>query len=332
MQILVLTKPVPDPAAGAERLGPDFRLDRAASPTVVNGNDEYALEAALQLVEAHGGEVAILAMAPANATETMRKALAMGAQRGDPRHRPGARGRRPPDDDPRARRRRRRRRRSTCCSPGLDTSDGTGGAVAAGRRRAPRAAAAVRRRARSSPTRPPGRVRVQAAVSAKGYDLIEAPMPAVISCTQALGAPRYPSLKGIMAARLARDRQSARSADLGARRPAARRRRLGDPRGRRRPAAGARRGPRGHGAGGRRRPRDRRLPRRPEAHLMPAVILAVAEVADGALTRLSTEVATLARAAAPRRPAATAVGLVVDADPGRRGRRARRRTCRAWSR
>ena len=82
MQILVLTKPVPDPAAGAERLGPDFRLDRAASPTVVNGNDEYALEAALQLVEAHGGEVAILAMAPANATETMRKALAMGAQRG----------------------------------------------------------------------------------------------------------------------------------------------------------------------------------------------------------------------------------------------------------
>jgi electron transfer flavoprotein beta subunit len=38
-------------------------------------------------------------------------------------------------------------------------------------------------------------------LSAKGYDVIEAPMPAVISCTQALGAPRYPSLKGIMAAR-----------------------------------------------------------------------------------------------------------------------------------
>jgi len=68
VQILVLTKPVPDPAAGAERLGPDFRLDRAASPTVVNGNDEYALEAALQLVEANGGEVIVLSMAPANAT------------------------------------------------------------------------------------------------------------------------------------------------------------------------------------------------------------------------------------------------------------------------
>ena len=82
MRIVVLTKPVPDPAAGAERLGPDHRLDRAASPTVINGNDEYALEAALQLVEAHGGEVVVLTMAPANGTETIRKALAMGAQRG----------------------------------------------------------------------------------------------------------------------------------------------------------------------------------------------------------------------------------------------------------
>ena len=49
MRIVVLMKPVPDPAAGAERLGPDFWLDRAVSPPVVNGNDEYALEAALKL-------------------------------------------------------------------------------------------------------------------------------------------------------------------------------------------------------------------------------------------------------------------------------------------
>jgi electron transfer flavoprotein beta subunit len=38
-------------------------------------------------------------------------------------------------------------------------------------------------------------------ISPTGYDVLEAPMPAVISCTQALGEPRYPSLKGIMAAR-----------------------------------------------------------------------------------------------------------------------------------
>ncbi|HEY8868926.1 MAG TPA: electron transfer flavoprotein subunit beta, partial [Candidatus Limnocylindrales bacterium] len=82
MRIVVLTKPVPDPAAASERLGADGWLDRGASPAVVNGNDEYALEAALKLVEAHGGEVILLSMAPPNATETMRKALAMGAMRG----------------------------------------------------------------------------------------------------------------------------------------------------------------------------------------------------------------------------------------------------------
>jgi electron transfer flavoprotein beta subunit len=55
VRIVVLVKPVPDPAAAAERLGPDGRLDRTAGPAVVNGNDEYALEAALKLVEEHGG-------------------------------------------------------------------------------------------------------------------------------------------------------------------------------------------------------------------------------------------------------------------------------------
>ena len=71
MRIVVLVKPVPDPASGAERLGPDRRLDRAAAPAVVNGNDEYALEAALKLVEEHGGEVILVSMAPPNAPETM---------------------------------------------------------------------------------------------------------------------------------------------------------------------------------------------------------------------------------------------------------------------
>jgi hypothetical protein len=43
VRIVVLTKPVPDPASGGERLLADMRLDRANSPAVVNGNDEYVL-------------------------------------------------------------------------------------------------------------------------------------------------------------------------------------------------------------------------------------------------------------------------------------------------
>ncbi len=54
--------------------------------------------------------------------------------------------------------------------------------------------------ARIEPDKAAGTVRVRR-ISATGYDLLEAPMPVVIGCTQALGEPRYPSLKGIMAAR-----------------------------------------------------------------------------------------------------------------------------------
>jgi electron transfer flavoprotein beta subunit len=196
VNIVVLMKPVPDPAASAERLSADLRLDRAASPTVVNGNDEYALEAALQLTETHGGEVTLLAMAPANAPETMRKALAMGAHRGvlvtDPAlegscivstTRVLAAGLRTLEFD--------------LALAGVDTSDGGAGVVAAGVAtllRLPYLSYAARIEPRD------GRVVVHR-LSPAGYDVIEGPTPAVISGTQLLGEPRYPSLKGIMAAR-----------------------------------------------------------------------------------------------------------------------------------
>jgi electron transfer flavoprotein beta subunit len=211
VRILVLTKPVPDPAAAAERLGPDFRLDRAASPTVVNGNDEYALEAALQLVEAHGGEVAILTMAPAGATDTMRKALAMGAMRGVLVTDAGLEGADVPTTV-------RVLAAAAAQEPfdlllaGLDTSDGSAGVVAAGiaaRLGLPLLSAA----AKIEPDPATGQVTVRR-LSAKGYDVVTAPMPAVISCTQALGTPRYPSLKGIMAAR-SREIAVRAVADLG---------------------------------------------------------------------------------------------------------------------
>ena len=80
MRIVILAKPVPD-STGQERLGADGRLDRGVAPAVINGNDEYVLEAALKLVEAHGGEITLLAMAQPNAPETLRKGLAMGAHR-----------------------------------------------------------------------------------------------------------------------------------------------------------------------------------------------------------------------------------------------------------
>ncbi len=80
MRIVVLVKPVPD-ATGQERLLPDGRLDRSAAPPVLNGNDEYTLEAALRLVDAGGGDVTLVAMGPPGSQDALRKGLAMGAAR-----------------------------------------------------------------------------------------------------------------------------------------------------------------------------------------------------------------------------------------------------------
>jgi electron transfer flavoprotein beta subunit len=198
LHIVVLMKPVPDPASAGERLGPDGRLDRGAVPAVVNGNDEYALEAALKLTEAHGGEVTLLSMAPATAPETMRKALAMGATSGRLVTDPALEGSCTVSTT--------RVLAAALASmtfdlvlAGVDTSDGVSGVVAPGV-----AALAglplLSYAARIEPDPAAGTVRVRR-ITPTGYDLLEAPMPALITCTQALGEPRYPSLKGIMAAR-----------------------------------------------------------------------------------------------------------------------------------
>jgi electron transfer flavoprotein beta subunit len=198
VRIVVLVKPVPDPASGAERLGPDWRLDRAAAPAVVNANDEYALEAALKLVEQHGGEVSLLTMAPSAAPETMRKALAMGASGGRLVSDPALAG---SDivETTRVLAAALREVEADLILAGADTSDGGAGVVPPGVAtllRLPYLSYA----AKIEPDESAGRVRVHR-ISPTGFDVLEAPMPAVVACTQALGAPRYPSLKGIMAAR-----------------------------------------------------------------------------------------------------------------------------------
>ena len=198
MRIVVLTKPVPDPAAAAEKLGPDNRLDRAASPAVINGNDEYTLEAALQLIDAHGGEVTLLAMAPPTGTETMRKGLAMGAHRGVLVTDPALAGS-DVTSTVRVIAAALQELEFDLVLAGFDTSDGVAGVVGAGVAtllKLPYLSSA----AKIEPDVEKGTVRVRR-ISATGFDLLEAKMPALIVGTQLLGAPRYPSLKGIMGAR-----------------------------------------------------------------------------------------------------------------------------------
>jgi electron transfer flavoprotein beta subunit len=212
VRIVVLTKPVPDPASGQERLGPNGHVDRAAAPAVINGNDEYALEAALKLIEAAGDgdhEIVLVAMAPDNGRDALRKGLAMGAHRAILVTDPAL-----PGSDWLATARvleaALRDLEYDLVLAGADTSDGGAGVVGAG----VAARLGLPYLSYASTIEPSdGKVRVNR-LTASGHEVLEAQTPAFITCTQALGAPRYPSLKGIMAAR-SKEVATRSLADLG---------------------------------------------------------------------------------------------------------------------
>jgi electron transfer flavoprotein beta subunit len=81
MNIVVLVKQVPD-TYSERKLRSDGTLDRDATDSVLDEINERAVEAALQLKEANdGSEVTVLTMGPDRATEAIRKALSMGADK-----------------------------------------------------------------------------------------------------------------------------------------------------------------------------------------------------------------------------------------------------------
>ena len=83
MKIAVCIKRVPDSETRV-KIGADGRsLDDAGVKFVMNPYDEFAVEEALRRREKAGsGEVAVLCLGPTSAQETIRTALAMGADRG----------------------------------------------------------------------------------------------------------------------------------------------------------------------------------------------------------------------------------------------------------
>src|ERR1700727_2745463 len=81
MNIVVCMKQVPDTWSERKLRSADSTLDRDAADGVMNELDEYAVEEGLRLTEAHGGEVTILTMGPQKAAESIRKALSMGADK-----------------------------------------------------------------------------------------------------------------------------------------------------------------------------------------------------------------------------------------------------------
>ncbi|GGL38152.1 electron transfer flavoprotein subunit beta/FixA family protein [Nocardia jinanensis] len=79
--IVVLIKQVPDTWSERKLTDGDFTLDREAADAVLDEINERAVEEALLIKEAQGGEVTVLAAGPDRATEAIRKALSMGADK-----------------------------------------------------------------------------------------------------------------------------------------------------------------------------------------------------------------------------------------------------------
>lgn len=80
MNIVVCVKHVPD-AQGERGFSDDNTTDRENVDGLLSELDEYAVEAALKITEAEGGEVTALTVGPADAVDAVKKALQMGADK-----------------------------------------------------------------------------------------------------------------------------------------------------------------------------------------------------------------------------------------------------------
>ena len=81
MKIVVAIKQVPARDSQLRIASTGGWIDEADLTYEINEPDAYALEEGLQLKEKHGGEVVVLCAGPARAAQTIREALAKGADR-----------------------------------------------------------------------------------------------------------------------------------------------------------------------------------------------------------------------------------------------------------
>jgi electron transfer flavoprotein beta subunit len=209
MNIVVLVKQVPD--SGTERAlsASDNTVERGSASNVINEMDEYAIEEALKVKEAHGGEVTVLTMGPDRATESIRKALSMGPDKAVHISDEALRG-----------------------SCAVATSKVLAAALATLNADLILCGAeSTDGRVQVMPHMLAERMGVAALTGARkltvdgdtltierqtdeGYEVITASAPAVVSVWDTINEPRYPSFKGIMAAKK-KPVQTLALADLG---------------------------------------------------------------------------------------------------------------------
>jgi electron transfer flavoprotein beta subunit len=196
MKVVVCVKQIPDPAdPGA--LDPETKTLKRDTKLILDESDSYGVEMALQLVDAAGsGEVTLVSMAPNSERSGLATALAMGAASATLISDPALAG-----SDALSTAKvlaaAIRRQEPDLVLAATESSDGYTGTVPeqiAGLLDLPSITFA------KSVSIEDGTVHVQRQTE-EGYDEATSPLPCLVSVTAGVVEPRYPSFKGIMAAK-----------------------------------------------------------------------------------------------------------------------------------
>jgi electron transfer flavoprotein beta subunit len=197
--IVVLIKQVPDTWSERKLSDGDFTLDRDAADAVLDEINERAVEEALLIKEREGGDstVTVLTAGPERATEAIRKALSMGADKAVHLLDPGLHGSDMVQTGWALAKALGAIEGTDLVIAGNEATDGTGGAV-------PAIIAEYLGLPQLTHVRKlsveGGKVTGERETD-DGVFTLEASLPAVVSVNEKINEPRFPSFKGIMAAK-----------------------------------------------------------------------------------------------------------------------------------
>jgi len=196
MNIVVLVKQVPDSGGDRTLRSDDQTIDRGSAGNVINEMDEYAIEEALKVQEAVGGEVTVLTVGPAQAGEAIRKALSMGPDKAvhvldDALHGSCAVA------TSKVIAAVLRRLEPDLVLAGAESTDARGQLLP--HMLAERLGIAALTGARKLTV--DGATLTIERQTEEGYEVVTAATPAIVSVWDTINEPRYPSFKGIMAAK-----------------------------------------------------------------------------------------------------------------------------------
>lgn len=196
MNVVVCVKQIPDPNAPGKLDPQTKRLVREGVDLVLDPGDEHAVEAGLQLVEKDSGEVVVVSMGPPKALEAIRRAIAMGANRGILVTDTGLE-----NSDAlstaRALAAAVKNLKFDLIICGTESTDGSSGAVPA--QLAELLGLPLLSFAKKLEISD-GKATIDRQTD-EGFDVVEAPLPAVVTVTGGINEARYPALRGIMQAK-----------------------------------------------------------------------------------------------------------------------------------